>query len=65
MCKSGRATGKEKKTPLVISGAVVKEDAAFTPEAVKSFHDKPIPSHDEFARRKCDKRGPELFQPRK
>ncbi|XP_059152007.1 death-associated protein 1-like [Physella acuta] len=31
---------------LLISGVVTKGDKDFTPQAVKSFHEKPLPQHD-------------------
>lgn len=33
----------------VVSGAVATEGAAFPTEAVKSYHDKPHPTHDKGA----------------
>ncbi|BFZ15342.1 hypothetical protein BsWGS_18381 [Bradybaena similaris] len=35
---------------LIISGAVTKGDKDFTTQAVKSFHEKPIPTHDTRSR---------------
>jgi len=34
------------KTQQVVSGAVTKGDKDFTSAAVKSFHEKPAPTHD-------------------
>ena len=31
---------------VVISGAKSSEEAAFPKEAVKAYHDKPMPTHD-------------------
>jgi len=47
--EKGEITLVEKNTikdKLVISGAVTKGDADFPPEAVKAFHEKPIPVHE-------------------
>ena len=45
----------------MVSGAKVEEEAAFPPAAVKSFHEKPMPSHEKGA---CQK--PKIIQqPRK
>jgi len=38
------------KQPQLVSGAEVKGDKDFTPQAVKSFHEKPHPTHDAKAR---------------
>jgi hypothetical protein len=51
-----------KQPPLVISGAVVKGDAEFTPEAVQSFHNKPAPQVD---RRNSGGHKNVIHQPRK
>ena len=37
---------------VVVSGAKTSEDAAFPPDAVKSFHEKPLPTHDKGASHK-------------
>ena len=37
---------------VVVSGAKASEEAAFPKEAVKSFHDKPQPTHDKGAMNK-------------
>jgi len=36
----------DQRQNLVISGAPARGDADFPPEAIKAFHEKPIPSHD-------------------
>ena len=36
----------KKGEDLVVSGAVASEGAAFPTEAVKSYHEKPHPTHD-------------------
>ncbi|XP_052079422.1 death-associated protein 1-like [Mytilus californianus] len=33
-------------TSVLISGALSKGDKDFPPEAVKAYHDKPLPTHD-------------------
>ena len=35
-----------KQPQMLLSGAVAKGDKDFSPQAVKSFHDKPMPTHD-------------------
>ncbi|CAG0914075.1 unnamed protein product [Notodromas monacha] len=52
-----------KPSPLVISGAVVKGDADFPPEAIQKFHNKPEPSHDD--RRNSGAYKSIIHQPRK
>ncbi|PAA58975.1 hypothetical protein BOX15_Mlig015287g1, partial [Macrostomum lignano] len=37
---------EQPKQGQIISGAVVSENKAFTPAAVKSFHEKPQPTHE-------------------
>lgn len=37
---------------VVVSGAKTSEDAAFPPDAVKAFHEKPLPTHDKGASHK-------------
>jgi len=34
---------------VVVSGAKASEDTAFPKEAVKAYHDKPVPTHDKAA----------------
>lgn len=34
---------------ILVSGAKASEEAAFPKEAVKAYHDKPIPTHDKAA----------------
>ena len=36
---------KEEKKDVVVSGAVIAEAKAFPESAVKSFHEKPVPTH--------------------
>merc|ERR1712088_877616 len=36
----------------IVSGAKVTDDVSFPTEAVKSFHDKPMPTHDKGASNK-------------
>ena len=36
----------QKNQNIVISGAITRGDADFPPEAIKAFHEKPVPSHD-------------------
>ncbi|PAA50148.1 hypothetical protein BOX15_Mlig023356g3 [Macrostomum lignano] len=36
----------EAKQGQVVAGSLVKEDKAFTPDAVKAYHDKPVPKHE-------------------
>lgn len=38
------APTKEDKANLVVSGALAKGDQDFPPEAIKSFHEKPVPN---------------------
>jgi len=38
--------GKEKKGEVIVSGGKVSEESAFPKEAVKSYHEKPVPTHD-------------------
>ena len=46
---------------VIVSGAKATEEAAFPAEAVKSFHEKPMPTHDKGASHK-----PKIIQqPRK
>ena len=35
----------EKPKEVAVSGVVVKDDKAFPPEAVKAYHEKPLPAH--------------------
>merc|ERR1712122_18574 len=37
---------------VVVSGAKTSEDSAFPPDAVKAFHEKPMPTHDKGASHK-------------
>ncbi|KAK3082753.1 hypothetical protein FSP39_004363 [Pinctada imbricata] len=37
---------------LVISGAVTKGDKDFKAEAIKAYHDKPLPTHDKKTHQK-------------
>jgi len=37
---------------MVVSGAKTSEDSAFPPDAVKAFHEKPMPTHDKGASQK-------------
>ena len=48
----GEDTPSKKGAAMVISGAKASEDAAFPKEAVKAFHDKPVPTHDKGASHK-------------
>ena len=46
---------------VIVSGAKATEEASFPAEAVKSFHEKPMPTHDKGASHK-----PKIIQqPRK
>jgi len=40
---------KEDKKKVVVSGATTGEEEAFPKEAVKSFHEKPMPTHEKTA----------------
>merc|ERR1712156_1108889 len=40
---------KEDKKKVVVSGATTGEEEAFPKEAVKSFHEKPMPTHEKMA----------------
>merc|ERR1711974_58234 len=40
---------KEDKKKVVVSGAATGEEDAFPKEAVKSFHEKPLPTHEKTA----------------
>ncbi|RWS08994.1 death-associated protein-like protein [Dinothrombium tinctorium] len=51
------------KPQLVISGALAKGDADFPPEAIKAFHEKPMPSHE--YRPNVNKVNQIIHQPRK
>jgi hypothetical protein len=42
----GAGTSPPKVDKVLVSGAVAKEDKAFPPEAVKHFHEHPLPSKD-------------------
>lgn len=37
---------------VVVSGAKASEESSFPTDAVKSFHEKPIPTHDKGASNK-------------
>ena len=37
---------KEDKKKVVVSGAATGEEEAFPKEAVKAFHEKPMPTHE-------------------
>merc|ERR1712029_466798 len=41
--------GKEDKRKVVVSGATTGEEEAFPKEAVKAFHEKPMPTHEKTA----------------
>lgn len=52
---------KEDKKKVVVSGAATGEEEAFPKEAVKAFHEKPMPTHEKTALNK-----PKIIQqPRK
>ena len=43
---------KKPEKAVVVSGVKASEEAAFPPEAVKAFHEKPMPTHDKGASHK-------------
>ena len=42
----GSSPPKPDNRQVLVSGAVVKEDKAFPPEAVKKYHEHPLPSKE-------------------
>ncbi len=44
-----RPEKKSATASMVVSGAKASEESAFPKEAVKSYHDKPAPTHDKAA----------------
>jgi len=50
------------KQPQLVSGAAVKGDKDFTPQAVKSFHEKPQPTHE--AKPRPTQTSQQIHQPR-
>jgi len=51
-----------KQPQMLVSGAVAKGDKDFSPQAVKSFHDKPTPTHDPKPR--ASQHSQQIHQPR-
>ena len=48
----GEDAKTKKPSAILVSGASASEDAAFPKEAVKAYHEKPMPTHDKGASNK-------------
>lgn len=44
--EEGQTKGEKHAQSVTVSGATTKEDQAFTPDAVRQYHDKPLPSKE-------------------